>query len=182
MNAWRLLLLLVVPAACGTFKPRAMADGSYRLQCAATLAQCEKRARQWCGDDEFILVQRSDPEVYGVQGHKTGTEGALVVFRCGAPSEEPEWKLPARRDASTAEAPASARPAPSASARSGAPEPPPARPERVCTPGVTQRCHGPGACDGAQACLPDGSGFGPCDCGSDTPDPDAEPDGAADAG
>src|SRR5690606_360393 len=38
-------------------------------------------------------------------------------------------------------------------------------PERVCIPGETQACLGPGACSGAQACLSQGQGFGPCDCG-----------------
>ncbi len=37
--------------------------------------------------------------------------------------------------------------------------------ERVCVPGLTQRCDGPGRCSGAQACLPSGQGFGACDCG-----------------
>ena len=46
----------------------------------------------------------------------------------------------------------------------------------VCVPGITQACHGPGRCQGAQACLDSGAGFGACDCG---PVPDA---GAADPG
>lgn len=37
---------------------------------------------------------------------------------------------------------------------------------RVCIPGQSQLCYGPGACKGGQACLPDGSGFSPCDCGN----------------
>jgi hypothetical protein len=36
----------------------------------------------------------------------------------------------------------------------------------ACTPGETQACLGPGACDGAQICLSDGSGYGDCDCGA----------------
>ena len=35
-----------------------------------------------------------------------------------------------------------------------------------CRPGETQACLGAGRCEGAQACLLDGSGFGACDCGS----------------
>jgi hypothetical protein len=38
-------------------------------------------------------------------------------------------------------------------------------PHQACTPGETQQCFGPGACNGGQSCLSDGSGFGPCDCG-----------------
>src|SRR5260370_7170510 len=35
-----------------------------------------------------------------------------------------------------------------------------------CVPGSTQACFGPGACRGGQQCLPDRSGWGPCDCGA----------------
>src|SRR5690242_18109985 len=37
---------------------------------------------------------------------------------------------------------------------------------KVCGPGDTRTCFGPGACSGAQECLQDGTGYGPCDCGS----------------
>ena len=36
----------------------------------------------------------------------------------------------------------------------------------VCIPGTTELCNGPGACFGAQECLPDGSGYDSCICGS----------------
>jgi fibro-slime domain-containing protein len=35
----------------------------------------------------------------------------------------------------------------------------------VCVPNETQLCHGPAACQGAQSCRQDGSGWEPCDCG-----------------
>lgn len=44
--------------------------------------------------------------------------------------------------------------------------PSPAKPKgMLCVPGTTQECVGSGACHGGQHCLPDGSGFSPCDCG-----------------
>jgi hypothetical protein len=46
-------------------------------------------------------------------------------------------------------------------------------PPRACIPGATQACVGLGACAGGQACLPDGAGFGPCDCGPPGPSADA---------
>jgi len=47
------------------------------------------------------------------------------------------------------------------------PPPPPALAvARVCVPGATQACLGPGACSGAQACRDDGAGFLPCHCGA----------------
>ncbi len=41
--------------------------------------------------------------------------------------------------------------------------------DATCTPGTTQRCVGSGACDGGQSCREDGSGYTPCDCGSNSP-------------
>lgn len=35
-----------------------------------------------------------------------------------------------------------------------------------CIPGATQLCYGPGACRGAQQCLPDGVSYSVCDCGA----------------
>ena len=34
-----------------------------------------------------------------------------------------------------------------------------------CTPGESQGCVGPGGCQGGQACLADGTGYGECNCG-----------------
>lgn len=51
----------------------------------------------------------------------------------------------------------------------------------ACTPGESVACVGAGGCSGGQACPPDGTGFGPCDCGSE--DAGAADDaGSADAG
>lgn len=41
-----------------------------------------------------------------------------------------------------------------------------APPFSACTPGESVACTGVAACAGGQACLPDGSGFGACECGS----------------
>ena len=37
---------------------------------------------------------------------------------------------------------------------------------QACVPGSTQTCSGPGSCSGAQSCLPNGSGYDSCDCGT----------------
>lgn len=37
----------------------------------------------------------------------------------------------------------------------------------ACAPGESKACVGPGACQGGQQCLANGSGFAACDCGSD---------------
>ena len=36
--------------------------------------------------------------------------------------------------------------------------------ERACVPQETRLCAGVGRCEGVEACLPDGSGYGECDC------------------
>ena len=36
----------------------------------------------------------------------------------------------------------------------------------TCMPGTTQRCEGPGACDGTQVCNAEGKSWGACDCGN----------------
>lgn len=43
--------------------------------------------------------------------------------------------------------------------------------KRECTPNETRLCAGVGRCQGVEACLPDGSGWGECDC-SGPPRPD----------
>jgi len=42
--------------------------------------------------------------------------------------------------------------------------------QHVCTPGLSVACVGPGGCSGGQACKSDGSGYEPCNCGSQAPD------------
>lgn len=39
------------------------------------------------------------------------------------------------------------------------------KPSQVCAPASPAPCIGPGACDGTEYCVADGSGFGPCICG-----------------
>ncbi|HEY1088598.1 MAG TPA: hypothetical protein VGE37_12925, partial [Archangium sp.] len=41
----------------------------------------------------------------------------------------------------------------------------PTPPPRVCTPGRSESCIGPGGCAGGQQCNAEGTGFGACDCG-----------------
>jgi hypothetical protein len=168
MKAVTLLGLLCMLASCATFKPKALPDGSYRLQCASTMAQCLHRARKFCGEDGLEVLKKTADEVYGVEGHRTGAEGVEVHFVCGKPRAEPKWQLPPRRARQQP-------PRPAARTEDG--------PTQACVPGSTQRCVGPGACEGGQACLPDGSGFGPCDCGESTAPDSSGPatDGGVDA-
>jgi hypothetical protein len=75
---------------------------------------------------------------------------------------------------------ASGSPAPNVTDAPGA-GPATLKPGQACIPGATQECLGAGACRGAQACMMDGRGYGPCDCGTATL-PRAHELAAADAG
>ncbi|MEO8181996.1 MAG: hypothetical protein ABI895_24445 [Deltaproteobacteria bacterium] len=131
----------------------------YRISCRSAVDPCREKAALLCNGDYELLktagVPIEPPRVSSAPGPRsTGSRyqrpdwvGELVVA-CGAPRAEPR----------APESAVVARPAP-ASARAPLPD-------QLCIPGVTQLCLGPAACRGAQACLADGRGYGPCDCGT----------------
>lgn len=55
-------------------------------------------------------------------------------------------------------------------------------PSQSCVPGTTIACLGPGACQGAQPCKADGSGYEPCDCGGGSAGAGGASGGAGGAG
>jgi hypothetical protein len=152
----------------------------YRVTCKQRFHFCESEARERCEGEyqelsrlsnrpEQTLVKDSVLSSTGPAKGHANWEGELTV-ECGR-------ALPALRLQRSADAvPAAGENAgrttdkepglPSSS--SGGPSTPSS--ERVCVPGVTQACLGPGACNGAQACLETGLGFGTCDCGRVVPD------------
>jgi hypothetical protein len=154
MKAWVVPVAVSLVAGCSS-GPHRLKDGSYKLDCDKKLTECLRRAKTFCGDQGYQIVQGNEENtLVGVEGHKTGHLLARVVFYCAGEAPARPLKLPPRAPASPAAA----------------------EPERVCVPGSTQRCIGPGACEGGQACLKDGSGYGPCEC---APGPAASPSSAA---
>jgi hypothetical protein len=167
---WALLACSALLAACSR-QARAVrlptpnaGEVLYRITCRQEIEQCRAKADSVCAGEFSVLHTTGNsvepPRVSSAPGPRsTGSRyqrpdwlGELVVA-CGQPPEP---------------APLEAAPAPAATPSTLAPG-------QLCIPGITQACLGPGACRGAQACLPDGRGFGACDCG--TPGP-----GSADAG
>jgi hypothetical protein len=134
-------------------------DEIYRITCEDDIDNCRAEARDVCAGPyeelEATGAPVEPPRVTSAPGpSSTGPRyqrkkwiGQMVVA-CGTG---------APRVADGDEASPALAAAPAARA---------AGPERLCIPGVTQECLGPAACRGAQACLPDGNGFGPCDCGN----------------
>lgn len=128
---------------------KTLPDGSHELTCRARLSACLVEIQEICADAGYDVVSAFEERKRS--GPSTGETEIIrshATIRCR--------KTTAIFGDDSAE-PAAPRPVPSASAP--APRPP------VCQPGTTQVCVGTGACQGGQQCLPDGSGFGACDCG-----------------
>lgn len=118
------------------------------------------------GATHVVLQTNNSEEKSGAWATSIQVTLTGVAYQCEG-VEEPASTVAAQ--ASTAPpAVASANPAPVAkqpkqTGTSSAPDP--AQPGRACTPGATQACVGPGACQGGQFCTPDGMAFSSCDCG-----------------
>lgn len=141
----------------------------YRIQCVKHIDRCRAAAAEACGGAYQVVHtsgHRVEPKRIDTGPGPSSTGPSLA---------RPSWAGEMVIECAERAAPDRALPAPA---------PPPA-PERACVPGVTQLCLGPAACRGAQACLPDGQGFGPCDCGSvevpEEPEPPTLDAGAAPA-
>ena len=150
-------------------------DEIYRVTCKDDIRACRDEATRTCEGPYAVLESTGapvePPRVTSAPGPaSTGPRyqrkkwvGQMVVA-CGDGSPPPEE-------------PARARGVPPTGSSAAAPAP-----ERACIPGITQRCLGSAACSGAQACLPDGSGYGPCDCGEQQSSRGASTDAGAPSG
>lgn len=152
-----LSILWLAFCGCGGARARSVGDDTWRLECKSSMAACASRAEDVCSDKGFVVLSgRSSRELYGPEGEQVGADRAELLIRCGGeeekssslPAQEPGWALKRKAGAG----------APVASANRGAAK-------QACVPGATQRCVGPGACEGGQICSADGLSFGPCDCG-----------------
>jgi hypothetical protein len=159
-------LAVTTALGCATakFSAETLPDGTKHLRCKLALPDCLVEAERVCQGRHYAVVRavdehdrRGGPELY------TDARTSEAIVRCG-----PVVGWPAGYDpmAPPVAAPPAAAPPVAAPAAPPAPaEPPPPPPVRACFPGSTQACVGPGGCAGGQACLPDATAFGPCDCG-----------------
>lgn len=147
---------LVLSAGCSNVKSSHVPGGGHFITCTNGMKDCVGRAAKLCGDDGYTVTSGvSRPKLLGGASsqYRSMSEMAELTIVCGELEEEEgsgPYQLPPRSD----EPSERVEPGPG-----GAAAP-------VCTKGATQRCVGPGACEGGQVCSEDGSGFGPCDCGS----------------
>lgn len=164
------LLIGLVCLGCGSSSVQTsqLPDGTWKVTCKTSYDKCLRKAESICPGARTVLGGGNRDEIYGYEGNQVATRKSEVYVRCDN-SEQGSYRL--KREVK----PAASDPVPTDEAAERA---------RSCTPGTTQRCVGPGACEGGQACLPDGSGFGPCDCGPASPaaSPGTTNSPAADAG
>lgn len=154
------LWLALLHAACGArYQAEPLRDGSWRVECEERVDRCLQMAQRTCGDEGYVVEQgKQDTKLYGGEtGYQTAVDLHVLEFRCG----EQEAAPAAEKARSEREAPESASPG-----------------EKLCIPGSTQACVGPGGCRGGQSCNDEGSGFLPCDCGppASAPAGPAEPE------
>jgi hypothetical protein len=129
-------LLALVSCGASEVKSQRLQDGSWKFTCELSMDECIRRAQTTCRNQRFRII-----------------EGTSETRLRDAPPYEKAYHTSnvhlvctdlgsdVLLDVGT---------------KKGA----------GCTKGETRACVGAGACKGGQACLPDGSGFGSCDCGS----------------
>lgn len=177
-----LVLLVLLASGCSRnahsvrLQASSPSDEIYRISCERDIQACRDEASEVCAGRYEVLESTGAP----VEPQRVSSEPGPRTT--GPRYQRPKWV----GTLVVACASGAANGAPGTEAVAPSPVPLPAAapspaPGRLCIPGVTQECLGPAACRGAQACLPDGDGYGPCDCGDQSPRFSSEP-APADAG
>lgn len=141
-----------------------MSNGTYHIRCKAPLTACLRHAEGLCPGVSYDVLAARDRRTY------TGVEPAVVehrsseaVVECGSRGaslfSEPDLAKQVEASRERGEEDATHAGQSEADTRPESTKPP-----LACTPGLSQACVGIGGCHGGQACLEDGSGFGPCQC------------------
>lgn len=132
----------------------------FRITCKQRFHFCESEAKEQCGGEYQVMSRYSNrPEQKLAKDSYISSTGPAK----GYAKWEGELTVVCGRALPPLKLVRPSEPAPQVEAELD-PAPAPTL-KHVCVPGVTQACLGPGACNGAQACLDTGLGYGPCDCG-----------------
>jgi hypothetical protein len=141
--------LLLVACGASDVQSKRLKDGSWAFTCELPMDECVRRVQTNCPNQRFrILEGTSETRIRDVPPFEQSYHTSRLHLTC---TNDGATVLLSLDGAKPAE---SQRPA-----------------AATCTRGQTRECVGPGACKGGQACLPDGTGFGACDCGPVTPSP-----------
>lgn len=157
---------LVLVSACGHssgVERHAEADGTYRIDCRQPLQRCLGSLEEVCSQGYEILRAREEKRFYGPNEINEPSLTSYAVARCTSPAslfgksdKDGEKQAEATTASSAPRTPVDGGPMSGGHTKN-------------CVPGSTQACVGPGACQGGQQCLGDGTAFGPCDCGGAGP-------------
>lgn len=137
--------------ACGPaqFQQEKLNDGSIKVTCELSMDECVRRAQDLCTNQRYRIIDgASETRLRDAPPFERAYHTSRLHFEC-------------TDDGGKALISLDSKPAPPTETK------PPAA--RSCATGETRVCVGAAACKGGQACLADGSGFGPCDCGPETP-------------
>ena len=148
---WSILAGLTLLVACGASQVQSqkLKDGSWSFTCQLSMDECVRRAQDECRNQRYRII-----------------EGTSETRLRDAPPFEKAYHTSRLHIVCTDDGATVLLSVSSANAQT------PAAP--VCASGETRACIGPGACKGGQACLPDGKGFGSCDCGPAASAPPAQ--------
>jgi hypothetical protein len=137
-------------------------DGSWHLECGNSLDLCVQKANDLCDNRGYVVLSGLNKrQLYGAELGQSQVEVRDAELNVACADRRGELPKVLISNTTIPLPPRTPEPAPDST--------PAAASKAVttaCTPGATQRCVGAGACAGGQACLADGSRFGPCDCGS----------------
>ena len=138
-------LWLLTACSPAQFQQERLNDGSIKVTCELAMDECVRRAQDLCPSQRYrIIAGTSETRLRDIPPFEHAYHTSRLHFSCTDDGGKPLISL-------------DSPPAASAEARPAVP--------RGCTAGETRMCVGSAACKGGQACLADGSGFGPCDCG-----------------
>lgn len=143
----------VLLIACGAsdVQSKRLKDGSWAFTCELPMDACVREVQGKCPNQRFrILEGTSETRIRDVPPFEQAYHTSRLHLTCTNDGATVLLSLDAPKPAEA--------PTPKARVTS-------------CTRGQTRECVGPGACKGGQVCLPDGTGFGACDCGPVTPSP-----------
>lgn len=159
---WFSLGSLVLLTACGAqeFQSQKLADGSYRFQCELPMDECIRRAQETCRAQRYrILEGTSETRLRDAPPFEQAYHTSRLHLKCSEDNADVLLSIDKKEDVGESKNDASAA----------------TKPSKVCSAGETRACVGAGACQGGQACLPDGTGFGTCDCAAPAAPIDAAP-------
>jgi hypothetical protein len=131
----------------------------YKITCRGPLDECLRdAATNACNGRPYFIVRALDEQNFrGRTDVRLAEHTSEALIKCGPAHGWGDQAKTLMAESATSCAAAVEKPS--------APAPRPT----ACTPGATQACIGPAACAGGQACLPDGTGYAPCDCGPAAP-------------